>query len=41
MYRQFVELVRSGTSDVDVAPLQLVADACLRGTICVTDPFID
>ncbi len=41
MYRRFVELVRSGKSDVDVAPLQLVADAFLRGTNCITAPFED
>ena len=41
MYRRFVDLVRSGASDVDVAPLQLVADACLRGTTCITEPFED
>ena len=41
MYRRFVDLVRSGESDVDVAPLQLVADACLRGTSCITAPFED
>jgi predicted dehydrogenase len=41
MYRRFVELVRTGRSDVDIAPLQLVADACLRGTAHVTEPFED
>ena len=41
MYRRFVELVRSGASDVDVAPLQLVADAFLRGTSRITAPFED
>jgi predicted dehydrogenase len=41
MYRRFVELVRSGASDVDVAPLQLVADAFLRGTNRITAPFED
>lgn len=41
MYRHFVELVRSGISDVDVAPLQLVADACLRGTSRPVEPFED
>ncbi len=41
MYRRFVELVRSGASDVDIAPLQLVADAFLRGTSCITEPFED
>jgi D-galactose 1-dehydrogenase len=41
MYRRFVDLVRSGSRDVDVAPLQLVADACLRGTYHATEPFED
>lgn len=41
MYRRFVELVRTGASDVDIAPLQLVADACLRGTTCITERFED
>ena len=31
LYARFVELVRSGASDVDVTPLQLVADAFLIG----------
>lgn len=41
MYRRFAELVAAGASDVDVAPLQLVADACMRGTYCTTEPFED
>jgi D-galactose 1-dehydrogenase len=41
LYRRFVDLVRTGKSDVDLAPLQLVADAFLRGRICPTDAFID
>ena len=41
MYRRFVELVTAGASDVDVAPLQLVADACMRGSYCFTEPFED
>ncbi len=41
MYRRFVDLVRTGASDVDTAPLQLVADACLRGTFIQTEPFYD
>ena len=41
MYCRFVDLVRTGQSDVDVAPLQLVADACLRGTTSITEPFED
>jgi D-galactose 1-dehydrogenase len=39
MYARFVDLVRKGESDVDLAPLQLVADACLRGRIVTTDAF--
>lgn len=41
MYRRFVELVTAGKSDIDVAPLQLVADACMRGTYHATEPFED
>lgn len=41
MYQHFVELVHSGRSDVDVAPLQLVADAFLLGRHSRTDPFND
>ncbi len=41
MYRRFVELVAAGDSDVDLAPLQLVADACMRGTYYTTEPFED
>ncbi len=41
MYHRFVELVTAGESDVDVAPLQLVADACMRGTYQATEPFED
>ena len=39
MYRHFVDLIRAGKSDVDVTPLQLVADAFLRGRMIATDPF--
>jgi D-galactose 1-dehydrogenase len=31
LYRRFVELVRNGESEVDLAPLQLVADAFMLG----------
>ena len=41
MYRHFVDLVRSERSDVDLAPLRLVADAFLCGHIRPTDPFED
>jgi predicted dehydrogenase len=39
MYRHFVDLVRTGRSDVDLAPLRLVADAFLCGHVRPTDPF--
>ena len=41
LYRRFVELVRTGASDVDLAPLKIVADAFLRGRSCRTEPFED
>lgn len=41
MYRHFVDLIRAGTSDVDVSPLRLVADAFLRGHYRPTDCFDD
>lgn len=39
MYREFVELVANGRSLVDIAPLQLVADAFLRARITTAPPF--
>jgi predicted dehydrogenase len=41
LYRRFVDLVRTGQSDVDLAPLQIVADAFLRGRSRSTDAFVD
>jgi D-galactose 1-dehydrogenase len=41
LYRRFAELVRSHQSDVDVAPLQLVADAFLCGRRIEVAPFIE
>jgi D-galactose 1-dehydrogenase len=41
MYRHFAALVRDGSSDVDLSPLQLVADAFLRGHLTLTEPFHD
>jgi D-galactose 1-dehydrogenase len=41
MYRHFVDLVRGGRSDVDLSPLQLVADAFLCGRFQPTDPFVE
>jgi D-galactose 1-dehydrogenase len=39
MYRHFVDLVRTGKSDVDTAPLQLVADAFMVGRTIRSDAF--
>jgi D-galactose 1-dehydrogenase len=39
MYQHFVDLIGAGKSDVDLAPLQLVADAFLLGRMMTTDPF--
>ncbi|HKR89252.1 MAG TPA: Gfo/Idh/MocA family oxidoreductase [Phenylobacterium sp.] len=39
MYRHFVDLVQHRRSDVDLAPLRLVADAFLSGRFRPTDPF--
>jgi len=41
MYAEFVGLVRARENNVDLAPLQLVADAFLRGRIAATEPFYD
>lgn len=41
MYRHFTELMQSGKSDVDLAPLRLVADAFLCGKHCSTEAFHD
>ncbi|MDF8332779.1 Gfo/Idh/MocA family protein [Novosphingobium cyanobacteriorum] len=41
LYARFATLIRTGRSDVDVAPLRLVADAFLRGTRVTTNPFVD
>jgi len=41
MYRMFADLVRSRTSNTDVAPLRIIADAYLKGRYTVTDPFHD
>lgn len=41
LYRRFLDLVRIGESDVDLAPLRLVADAFLTGRTQLTDPFIE
>ena len=39
LYTRFAELIRSGKSDVDVTPLQLVADAFLAGRRVTTSAF--
>jgi len=41
LYTHFAELIRSGRSDVDVAPLQLVADAFLCGRRREVEPFFE
>ncbi|MEA3388889.1 Gfo/Idh/MocA family protein [Sphingobium sp. CCH11-B1] len=41
MYRRFVDLVANGATDVDLAPLRLVADAFLCGRHCPTALFED
>lgn len=41
LYAHFADLVVECAIDVDVAPLQLVADAFLSGRRVVVDPFID
>ena len=39
LYRRFADLIAAGDSDVDAAPLMLVADAFLLGRRVQTDPF--
>jgi D-galactose 1-dehydrogenase len=41
LYRRFVDLTATGTSDVDLSPLRLVADAFMLGRRCVVEPFED
>lgn len=40
LYRRFATLIREGRSDVDVSPLQLVADAFLCGRRNEVEPFL-
>ncbi|CAJ0729338.1 MAG: Gfo/Idh/MocA family oxidoreductase [Ralstonia sp.] len=40
LYARFLELIASGGSDVDVRPLQHVADAMLLGRRHLIDPFV-
>ena len=39
LYRRFADLIDTGTSDIDLRPLQLVADAFLVGTYVTTASF--
>ncbi|QOZ67910.1 Gfo/Idh/MocA family protein [Bradyrhizobium arachidis] len=41
LYRRFVALTATGMSDVDLAPLRLVADAFLLGKRTLVEPFVD
>ncbi|WP_376704525.1 Gfo/Idh/MocA family oxidoreductase [Mesorhizobium sp. ISC25] len=41
LYKRFAEIVRAGTSDVDLAPLQHVADAFMLGKRNVVKAFFD
>jgi D-galactose 1-dehydrogenase len=41
IYARFAELLAAGDSDVDAAPLRLVADAFLVGRRIETEPFIE
>lgn len=41
LYAHFAALIRDGRSDVDVAPLRLVADAFLAGTRVTAEAFVD
>lgn len=41
LYARFAELIDGGTSDVDPAPLRLVADAFLRGRREETEAFVE
>ncbi len=41
LYQRFADIVRAGTSDVDLAPLQHVADAFMLGKRNVVEAFFD
>lgn len=41
LYNRFAGLIRSATSEVDVAPFRLAADAFLRGRRTMVEPFDD
>jgi predicted dehydrogenase len=41
LYRRFAELVRTSSSEFDLAPLRLVADAFLTGSVTSVSPFVE
>ena len=41
MYEHFRQLVAAGRSDVDLAPLQAVADAFLVGKLSAAEPYYE
>jgi L-arabinose 1- dehydrogenase len=41
LYERFYELITSGQSDVDLRPLEHVADALLLGHRHAVDPFVE
>ena len=41
IYRMFAEMIRSRTSNTDITPLRLIADAYLTGATVATEPFYD
>jgi D-galactose 1-dehydrogenase len=41
LYERFADLISNGESDVDLMPLNLVADAFLLGSRTVVDPFFE
>jgi predicted dehydrogenase len=41
LYRRFIELIRSKQSEIDLAPMRLVADAFMNGRTRLGEPFIE
>ncbi|MEQ8447055.1 MAG: Gfo/Idh/MocA family oxidoreductase [Pelagibacterium sp.] len=41
IYTRFAQLLVDGKSDVDISPLQLVADAYMLGEVCKVEAFIE
>jgi D-galactose 1-dehydrogenase len=41
IYTRFAHLLADGKSDVDISPLQLVADAYMLGEVCKVEAFIE